>query len=71
MGNKQIKKQDQLTDSDAVCPSQFGANDKQNQEENQITEGSISQFWTTSRRIWSTDLQFMLEECDWCKTKNS
>ena len=28
MGNKQIKKEGQLTDSDAVCPSQFGANNK-------------------------------------------
>ena len=42
MGNKQIKEEDQLTDSDAVCLSQFGANNKQNQEENRLTEGSIS-----------------------------
>ena len=38
MGNNQSKEEDQLTDSDAVCPSQFGANNKQNQEENQLTD---------------------------------
>ena len=43
MGNKQIKEEDQLTDSDAVCPSQFGANNKQNQEENRLTERLIRQ----------------------------
>ena len=42
MGKKQIKEEDQLTDSDAVFPSQFGANNKQNQEESQLTEGLIS-----------------------------
>ena len=38
MGNKQIKEEDQLKDSDAVCTSQFGSNNKQIQKENQLTD---------------------------------